>query len=146
MDIEYINKRISMEICYNSINKLKDENLLNRYKQYNSVKNKIDILKDILTKYSIDSQISESIINDYLINLIPPGTKAVIRGVFFNEIVKQTILDMNLNKKYDIFFEKQCPKFNTFEKPDWYILDKNTDKIIIGMNQLDLWSGGLKNT
>lgn len=27
-------------------------------------------------------------------------------------------------------------------KPDWYILEKSTNKIIIGMNQLDLWGGG----
>lgn len=30
----------------------------------------------------------------------------------------------------------------TNEIPDWYILEKNTNKILIGMNQLDLWGGG----
>jgi hypothetical protein len=30
----------------------------------------------------------------------------------------------------------------TTEIPDWYILEKSTGKVIIGMNQLDLWSGG----
>ena len=30
----------------------------------------------------------------------------------------------------------------TTEIPDWYILEKSTNKIIIGMNQLDLWGGG----
>jgi len=30
----------------------------------------------------------------------------------------------------------------TDEIPDWYIYNKNTSKILIGMNQLDLWNGG----
>jgi hypothetical protein len=30
----------------------------------------------------------------------------------------------------------------TSEIPDWYILEKISKKIIIGMNQLDLWNGG----
>ena len=25
--------------------------------------------------------------------------------------------------------------------PDWYVLEKTTNKITIGMNQLDLWGG-----
>ena len=28
----------------------------------------------------------------------------------------------------------------TTDIPDWYILEKSTNKIIIGMNQIDLWS------
>ena len=43
------------------------------------------------------------------------------------------------NKRFVICFEKQCSIINTSEKPDWYILDKN--KVLIGMNQLDLWGG-----
>jgi hypothetical protein len=31
------------------------------------------------------------------------------------------------------------------EIPDWYILEKSTSKVIIGMNQLDLWSGGAQS-
>lgn len=39
-------------------------------------------------------------------------------------------------------FRKKCKFHLTSEIPDWYILEKSTNKIIIGMNQLDLWSGG----
>ncbi len=46
----------------------------------------------------------------------------------------QIILKFNLKKKSELYF--------TTEIPDWYILEKSTNKIIIGMNQLDLWSGG----
>ena len=28
------------------------------------------------------------------------------------------------------------------EIPDWYITDKRTGKVLVGMNQLDLWAGG----
>ncbi len=50
---------------------------------------------------------------------------------------------MNLsNIKFKIGFEEKCPIFETTEIPDWYILEKSTNKFIIGMNQLDLWSGG----
>lgn len=45
-------------------------------------------------------------------------------------------------KRYEICFEKQCSLVKTSEKPDWYILDKTKNKVLIGMNQLDLWSGG----
>ena len=49
---------------------------------------------------------------------------------------------MSLKKKFEIFFEKQCKLCITSEIPDWYIRERSTDKIIIGMNQLDLWNGG----
>ena len=38
--------------------------------------------------------------------------------------------------------KKKCETHLTTEIPDWYILEKSTNKIIIGMNQLDLWGGG----
>ena len=75
--------------------------------------------------------------------LIPPGTKGVIRGNKFNNIVKQFITKLALDaERFDICFEKECNTHLTSEKPDWYILEKSTNKIIIGMNQLDLWGGG----
>jgi len=50
-------------------------------------------------------------------------------------------LNLDINK-FEIFFEKKCENFLTTEIPDWYIFEKETNKIIIGMNQLDLWNGG----
>lgn len=46
------------------------------------------------------------------------------------------------NKRFEIRFEKMCSTINTFERPDWYILDKNKKRVMIGMNQLTLWGGG----
>ena len=141
--IENINKRINNEICFDTLNKLKDENLMEYYKNSNSVKKEIIILQNILKQNKINEDVETKILNEYLIHLIPAGTKGVIRGNIFNKIVKQSIENLNLdNDRFEICFEKQCILHITEEIPDWYILEKLTDKIIIGMNQLDLWNGG----
>jgi hypothetical protein len=138
-----INERISKEICSDTIDKLKDENLLTDYKKCSSVMNNVKILEDVLTKHDVCKDKVALIINDYMLKLIPAGTKGVIKGNKFNQIVKKFILDMNLDiKKFEVRFEKQCATVKTSEIPDWYILDKTNDKVIIGMNQLDLWKGG----
>ena len=143
LDLNSINNRINTEFCDNTVNKLKDTYLLNEYKECKSVKNEIKKLELILDKYNIETKKKELILNDYILNLIPPGTKGVIRGNKFNSIVKDTINDLKLNtERFEISFEKQCHICITSEIPDWYILEKSTGKVIIGMNQLDLWGGG----
>lgn len=138
--MEYINLRIKQEICYKTLEELTDTNLLEEYKECISVKNEIKKLEEILIKY-ISDEIKQKIIQEYLINLIPAGTKGVIRGNKFNNIVKRFITNLN-EERFEICFEKKCKFHLTSEIPDWYILEKSTNKIIIGMNQLDLWSGG----
>ena len=143
LNLSCINDRINKEICYETVNKLKDTQLLKEYKECKSVKNEIDKLMEVLTKHNIASNKKELIINDYLLELIPPGTKGVIRGNKFNSIVKNTIENIKLDKaQFEICFEKQCSINITTEIPDWYILEKLTGKVIIGMNQLDLIGGG----
>jgi hypothetical protein len=141
-NIETINMRIKQEICYETLAELTDTKLMSQYKECNSVKNEIKKLAEILIKYT-DEEIQEKIIFEYLVQLIPPGTKGVIRGNKFNNIVKQFITKLALDtERFDICFEKKCNTHLTSEKPDWYILEKSTNKILIGMNQLDLWGGG----
>lgn len=123
--IDYVNNRIQNEVCNDTINKLTDTNLLNEYKECKSVKNKINTQTKILENYHINDNKKTCIINDYLLELIPAGTKGVIRGNKFNNIIKETIKTMHLDKnKYEICFEKQCNIIDTSEKPDWYILEK----------------------
>lgn len=143
INLDYINNRIAKECSNSAINKLKDTYLINEYKKCKSVKNEIKKLELILEKYDIETNKKELILNDYILNLIPAGTKGVIRGNKFNSIIKKTINNLKLNnKRFEICFEKQCQTCITSEIPDWYILEKLTCKVIIGMNQLDLWSGG----
>jgi hypothetical protein len=140
--MEDINQRIKQEICYKTLEELTDTKLLNEYMKCNSVKNQINKLYDILKKY-INEEIIQKIIQDYLLELIPAGTKGVIRGNKFNNIIKQFIINLSLDiNRFEICFEKKCESHYTTEIPDWYILEKSTNKIIIGMNQLDLWNGG----
>jgi hypothetical protein len=137
-----INKRIKNEICYNTLLELRDENLMCEYEKCNSVKNEISKLGNILDTY-LDEKTKQQIIQDYLLELIPAGTKGVIRGNKFNNIVKNYISNLNLDtERFEICFEKKCENHLTTEIPDWYIYEKSTNKIIIGMNQLDLWGGG----
>lgn len=142
MSIEEINARIKKEICYETLEELTDTKLISDYKECNSVKNEIRKLGDILQKY-MDEETKQKIIDEYLLELIPAGTKGVIRGNKFNNIVKNFIHKMELDTtRFEICFEKKCQTHMTSEIPDWYILEKSTNKIIIGMNQLDLISGG----
>lgn len=142
MSMEDINSRIKKEVCYETLKELTDVKLMCEYKQCNSVKNEIKKLSNVLEKYT-DEETKQKIIQEYLFQLIPAGTKGVIRGNKFNNIVKQFIIKLELDiVRFDICFEKICPSHFTTEIPDWYILEKSTNKIIIGMNQLDLWGGG----
>ena len=86
--MEEINNRIKQEICYKIIQDLSDECLINQYKECISVKNEI--------KKYINNETKEKIIDEYLLNLIPPGTKGVIRGNKFNDIIKKFIINLNL--------------------------------------------------
>ncbi len=143
MRINKINDRILNEVCYMSINNLTDENMINEYLECKSVQKKISILKNILIKNKINNDKRETIIYEYLYELVPPGTKGVLRGNKFNDIVKNVIVEMKINdNKFNVFFEKKCPIIETDEIPDWYIIDIKTNRVLIGMNQLDLWKGG----
>jgi hypothetical protein len=137
-----INIRIKQEICYETLEELTDEKLMSEYKECNSVKNEIQKLKNVL-KNHIDEETTQKIVQEYLLQLIPAGTKGVIRGNKFNNIVKKFITKLSLDtERFEICFEQKCDYHFTTEIPDWYILEKSTNKIIIGMNQLDLWGGG----
>ena len=141
--METINARIRREICYNTLEELTDTKMMPEYLSCISVKNEIKKLTDILVGENIDEDTRDRILQKYLLDLIPPGTKGAIRGNKFNNIVKAYIIKLSLDPdRFDVCFEEKCHGHFTSEIPDWYVLDKSTNKIIIGMNQLDLWSGG----
>ena len=138
-----INSRIEKEICNDTLTSLSDNACLEKYKQCDSLKNKIKALKNVLTINNTREDQCKKIIDDYTLELIAPGLKGVIRGNKFNEIVKQYIISLNLDKsKYKFAFEEKTSEYETSEIPDWYIMEKESKKLIIGMNQLDLWGGG----
>lgn len=142
--INNINSRIQKEICRNTLYKLKDSNLLNEYKNTKSVKHKISEISNLLTSLNISHKDKHIITNQLLNHIIPAGTKGVIKGNKFNNIVKSKLLNLNLDKnRFDLQFETKILSLsNITEIPDWYIFDKFSKKFLIGMNQLDLWNGG----
>ena len=141
--ITQINNEIAKQLNKDILNELTNEKLLNDYLKCKSVNNAIDKLIDVLKDVGIqDNKITE-IKNKYILELIPAGTKGIIRGNKFNQIVKKYIVNLKLNKKtYEICFEKKCEDIETYEIPDWYIKNKKNNKVIIGMNQVSLWGGG----
>lgn len=143
LSLESINRRIQYEVCHDTIEKLQDVNLLDIYLKCTSVKNKVSRLTSILKAQNLDDNLIQKIIVEYILELIPAGTKGTIRGMKFNKIVKNTIYNINLNEeRFEIRFEKECDVYPTSEIPDWYIRDTSTNRVLIGMNQLDLWNGG----
>ena len=167
LSMEEINTRIEQEFCYNTLEELDDTKLLPLYKECESVKNKIKIQRDMLEKNDRETfeilktfeiiphnctyesfealvkEKREKTIEENLPMLIPPGTKGAVRGNMLNSIIKQKITNFKLDTdRFEICFEKNCEGHFTTEKPDWYILEKSSNKIIIGMNQVDLWGGG----
>ena len=94
LDLDFINTNINKYYSKEIENKLKDENLLEIYKDTKSVKKEIKILNDILNKNNIEEKKISKILNEYLINLIPSGTKGVIKGNLFN---KEEQDEINLN-------------------------------------------------
>ena len=141
--MDQVNARIKNELCQNTLDELSDMNLMKEYENSYSVKKQIGKLSNVIAKYVDNPEINDKIVKDFMLELVPAGTKGVIRGNRFNKIVKNHILEMDLDStKYDVCFEKKYEEHETTEIPDAYIMDKTTKKILIIMNQLDLWQGG----
>lgn len=141
LSIDYINNRIKNEFCLDIMEKIDDYNLREEYYNCTSVKNKVKNIRNIFKNNDISDEKTEIVIKQLLTHIIPPGLKGVIRGHKFNQYIKNIILDnISKNDNLEIFFEKECEY--SFEKPDWYIIDKLTNKCLVGMNQLDIFSGG----
>lgn len=149
--IKDINYRISNEFCQETYDKLLDQNLIFKFKTSNSFLRKKNLLEDIVRRHIDDEKIRNQLVSDLIGNinnddplgLISPGSKGAIRGVRFNEIIRDYINNLDLDReKFTVCFEKSCETLPTDEIPDWFILDKSTGKTIIGMNQIALWGGG----
>lgn len=133
-----IDKSFSSEIC----NSLSDENLIDVYRECPSMKEKLEKLRKQMESVGIKSSKIDAYINKYFIDLIGAGLKGQIRGTKFNSIVKDYLLHLPCASKYEIQFEKQHELYECSDKPDFYIYDKEKNKLLIGFNQLDLWDGG----
>ncbi len=74
---------------------------------------------------------------------VQPGVKANVRGLRLNALVEAELrAAFDDDAKFDLQLEKHHPVATTFERPDWTVENTETGKLIIGMNQMDFWSGG----
>jgi hypothetical protein len=115
------------------IESLSDLNLMEYFKKSKSTKKILLDLKSIIEVY-IDKEKIELLINELLPFVIKAGTKGVIRGLKFNDIVGNYLKLHFTNVKIEHKLKE------LIERPDWYV--KHNDKIVVGYNQIDLWSGG----
>jgi hypothetical protein len=63
--IDEVNAKILKDVCYETIEKLSDANLMPEYIESSSVKNEITKLSDILKRYIDDDNIIQKIMEDY---------------------------------------------------------------------------------
>lgn len=142
--MEHINNHINATYDEDSASRISDEALLPVYMESPSVRKNITCLEEVLRKNAVGEEVIQSVMRDYVARLIPPGTKGVIRGNKFNQIVRERIQSLPFLQSplFTVKFEANHERYPMEEIPDWYIYHHPTDTIIIGMNQLDLWSGG----
>lgn len=143
MSIKELNNFINKTVDHDMIRLLSDDYMLSKYRRCRSVVLKIKTLSEILIKNRVHPEQIQRIIDDYFMELIPPGLKGCIRGNVFNELIRSKICSLNLDpERFEVCFEKQHENFKCDEIPDWYIFDRHKKKLMIGMNQIDLWGGG----
>ncbi len=136
-----INARIEAEFCPDTYRMLTDEALCPLYLETKSVKKRIKKLENNLDQYDISAQIKAHIVRGEVPDLVPAGTKGAIRGKKFNDIVREFVEGLDLDpERFSVSFEKKSRL--TSETPDWRIVEKSTDRTLIGMNQVDMWNGG----
>ena len=143
LSVNFINKEIKKQYSPTVEIALSDSNLYEKFKIHKSYVKRENSLSALLIKHKIDKITREKIIKDYSSELIIPGLKGSIRGKAFNLLVKNYLEEIySLDKDYELTFEKNHSFYTTSQVPDWYLEYKPLNKVIIGMNQVDLWKGG----
>ena len=84
--------------------------VLDEYKSLPSVKKKINELQDVLEREKLSNNVITNIINNYMLNLVPPGTKGVIKGNKFNkEILFHTLSLVSIIYAKAQLYEQKLP-------------------------------------
>lgn len=130
MRLTRLNNRIKRELCKETLHyvEMSFDKCLSS-KSFLARKNK---LLGILHKYNLEKDTSTKISHELIHELIPAGTKGMIKWKIFNNFVIE-------------YVKREFPQHN-IELHDscWILKDQTLQKTIIGHNHLDLWSGGLQ--
>lgn len=123
---------------------LSDASLMPLFLQSPSICVHREDLMMVLTKHGIEKRIACLIVPDLIALQISPGSKGAIRGNEFNRIIFD-IVKHHCAESYEIERESFSPGIKIDERPDWWIRHRQSTKIIVGYNQIDLWSGGAQS-
>ncbi|NDE16916.1 hypothetical protein EBZ80_18505 [bacterium] len=155
MPMAEIRQRIDAQYCEETERRLSDECLADVWGGKEAVRRKRESYRrlhdDHERRVSSGFMSKEMSLNRFLDEMVkmntPPGLKGAVRGSTFNQIVKEAIRDVMLPEdRFEVQFEARphrgaaAGKMN--EIPDWYIRDRETERTMIGYNQVDLWGGG----
>lgn len=130
-----INKIISETYDYSVVNQLSLKNLKTEIINSKSFNKRKKDVERLFNKYKIETR-NTKIIDKLTYQFIPSGTKGVFRGNKFNKIIENKLKETF--PQLDISVEGK--EIGITEKYDFKITDGQ--KILIGMNQIDFWSGG----
>lgn len=144
-ELDTINKRVRNTFCPDTWKKLDRSACIDEIQEFPSF---IQRKNSFLSYFSDDEKhVAEKLMDNkaFIIDfLITPSMLSSVVGRKFNNLVKDKILSIDAFKDapYEIEFEKNHHTYVSAEIPDFTIYNKDTQKCIIGMNQIDLWKGG----
>jgi len=141
-EVKILNERINDEYNDYLYQSLINESFIEECINTSLMKSCYNKLIEVLNNYKIDSSIITDISNDIIMIFISPNVKASIRGARLNNIIDELISkipEIN-NERFNITFEAQPINVKCPERPDFVILDRTTNKEIVGYTQVDLWN------
>lgn len=115
------------------------------YAQTASVRRRMEHLESVLrVETLLSSEEIDRVVNTMMPSLIPPGTKAAVRGRVFEGILRDVVTGLNLPPdEFSLVFggsRNVGSRHGITETPDFVI--QNAQKTMYGMAQIDLWTGG----
>lgn len=139
MTVRQVNDRLRDDVCRDTLAAISDETLSPLFEQSPDIKKLLRGIDDVLFVADIHASVHANIYNRIRPLLIPEAVKTATRIRVFYEIVETAITAIGLSSdRFDVAFNTRCPLPAVDHVPDWYILEKATNKLLVGMNQLNL--------
>lgn len=123
---------------YDSNIEMRFLDLYNMYMCYPSVKRDANKLEVILRYNNVTNRQIEKILREYIPSIVSPTIKNLILGNIIASIID--IISSFNSERYEVEFNKNY-EYKFTDIPNWYIRDKQTEKIIIGYNHYDIRKG-----
>lgn len=151
MDItaKQINQYITKNYCKQTEDELSDKNLQDIFLNSPSVSKKknsfLIAYLNSLSKVKLTEDEKMVCFSNFIssLNIVPAGTKASVRGNYFNKKIVQVVEEYCSQYPHlEIGVEKFPTDYTGDTRPDLYIKDLKNNKTLIFYNQLDFWSGG----